>query len=153
MGIGEFFLDPRPHGLGHFGRWRRRRLVIEVDHAARAAWRAAMLRHSPMKRSTSDSLVSGPKLMGRYPAATSRGTPIAASTALPFIAPDEQALPAETAMPARSNCTSNDALDPPASEMAPMVGIRGLRSAIINPPACLTPVSSRALSAAMRSRS
>ena len=36
MRIGELFLDPRTHRLGDFGRHRRRRLIIEVDHAARA---------------------------------------------------------------------------------------------------------------------
>jgi hypothetical protein len=39
-------------------------------------------------------------------AAISLGTPIAASTLLGFMLPDEQALPAETEIPARSSCTS-----------------------------------------------
>ena len=88
----------------------------------------------------SASLVSGPKLIRRKPFATSCGTPIAASTTLPFIAPDEQALPAETAIPARSNCTSSDALAAPGSETAPMVGMRGLLSPMITPPESFTPV-------------
>ena len=48
--------------------------------------------------------------MRRKPLATSAASAIDASTALAFILPDEQALPAETAIPARSNWTSSDAL-------------------------------------------
>ena len=32
--IGELLGDPRLHRLGHFGRDWRRRLIVEVDHAA-----------------------------------------------------------------------------------------------------------------------
>ena len=45
--------------------------------------------------------------------ASSAGTPIAASTRLGFMLPDEQALPADTEMPARSSCTSWLALATP----------------------------------------
>src|SRR5206468_10068650 len=96
MRVGEFLLDPRLHRLGDLGRERSRRLIVEVDHAAAAFARAAIRRHSARKRSTSASLVQGPKLILRKLPAISGGTAIAASTALPFIAPDEQALPADT---------------------------------------------------------
>src|SRR5205814_4320879 len=153
MRVREPLLDPRLHCLDDFGRERRRRLVIEVDHAALAADRRAIRCHSSRKRSTSASTVCGPKLMRRKPLAISVGTAIAASTALCFIAPDEQALPAETAIPARSNCTSKEALAAPGSDTAPIVGIRGLDSPITTPPDCLTPRSRRARSMTSRSRS
>src|SRR6185312_15065931 len=153
MRIREFLLDPRMHRFRDFRSERGRRLVVEVDHAALAAARSAMRRHSARKRSTSASLVEGPKLIRRNPAATLAGTPIAARTALPFIAPDEHALPAETAIPTRSNCTSSDALAAPGSETAPIVGTRELSSAMTTPPDPFTPASSRALSLASRSRS
>src|SRR4029453_18538710 len=146
--IGEFLLDPWAHRRRHFGRNRRRRLIIEIDHAALA--RLAMRAHSARKVSTSSSLVSGPKLMQRNALEISGATPIAANTALSFILPDEQALPADTAMPARSNCTSNDALDAPGSATAPMVGRRGLSSAIITPPEAVMPSFKRARRAAKR---
>ena len=109
------------------------------DRSCRALSRTAIRRHSARKASTSASVVSGPKLMRRNPPAISGSTPIAASTALSFILPDEQALPAETAMPARSNWTSSEALDAPGSETAPIVGSRGLSSPITTPPAALRP--------------
>src|SRR6185312_16939883 len=99
MRVGEFLLDPSHHRVRHFGRDRRSRLVIEVDHAAFAEARPAICRHSERKVSTSTSVESGPKLRRRKPPAISAGTPIASSTSLFFILPDEQALPAETAIP------------------------------------------------------
>src|SRR6476661_3515101 len=125
MGIGELVFEPGFHRLRNFGRNRRGRLVIEVNHAALADARPATRCHSPRKASISASLVEGPKLMRRKPSATSCRTPIAARTSLFFIFPDEQALPAETAMPARSNCTSIEAFDAPGNEIAPIVGMRG----------------------------
>src|SRR5881392_2396728 len=98
MRICKLLLDPGLHRPRHFGRYGRCRLVIEVDHAALAAFGSEIRCHSIRKRSTSASLVWGPKLMRRNPAAISAGTPIASRTALFFIAPDEQALPADTAM-------------------------------------------------------
>ena len=65
--------------------------------------------NSAEERVDSASLVSGPKLMRRKPAATSSGTAIAASTWLALALPDEQALPADTAIPARSSWTSSAA--------------------------------------------
>src|SRR5262249_15604488 len=103
MGIREFFLDPGRHRLGHFGSDRRGRLIIEVNHATALCDLSRMPRHTPRNRSTSPSLVSGPKLTRMKPSAISCGTFIAASTWLAFILPEEQALPAETAIPARSN--------------------------------------------------
>src|SRR5579864_4609120 len=141
MRIGKPLLDPGLHRPRRFGRDGRCRLVIEVDHAALAAVRSEIRCHSARKRSTSAWLVWGPKLMRRYPPAISAGTPIASRTALLFIAPDEQALPAETAIPARSNWTSSDALAAPGSETAPIVAIRGLDSAMTTPPDFFTPVS------------
>src|SRR5690348_17060964 len=120
MRIGELLLDPRLHRPADFRGKRSGSLVVEVDHAALA--RAAMRCHSARKRSTSASLVSGPKLMRRKLAATSGGTSIAARTWLAFMAPDEQALPAETAIPARSNWTRSDALAAPGIATAPIVG-------------------------------
>src|SRR5690348_15858493 len=113
MRVGELLLDPRLHRLAHVGRNGRRRLLVEVDHAARAFARLAIFRHSEKKRSTSCSLVVGPKLTRITEPATSAGTPIAASTRLGFMLPDEQALPAETEMPARSSWTSWVALATP----------------------------------------
>jgi hypothetical protein len=63
-------------------------------------------RHSERKRSISASLVAGPKLTRMAEAAMSGATTIAVSTRLGFMLPDEQALPAETEMPARSSCTN-----------------------------------------------
>ena len=121
--VGELLLDPRPHRRRDFGRDRRRRLIIEIDHAALGRSRSAMRRHSARKASTSASLVCGPKLMRRIAAGDIvAATPIAASTWLAFILPDEQALPADTAIPARSSWTSSAALDAPGSAIAPMVG-------------------------------
>src|SRR6185369_132956 len=111
--VGKLLLDPRLHRLRDFWRERGCRLVIEVDHAAAALARPAMRRHSAVNRSISASLVLGPKLTRITDAATSSGTPIAASTRLGFMLPDEQALPAETEMPARSSCTSWLALAAP----------------------------------------
>src|SRR4051794_414251 len=98
MGIGEAFLDPGLHRLRDIGRDGRRCLVVEVDHAACALARPAILRHSARKRSTSASLVFGPKLTRMKLPATSAGIFMAASVSLAFILPDEQALPAETAI-------------------------------------------------------
>src|SRR5690348_10118055 len=151
MRVGEFLLDPRRHRLRHFGRDWRSRLVIEVDHAAFADARPAICRHSDRKLSTSPSEVLGPKLSRRNPLAISAGRPIASSTSLFFILPAEQALPAETAIPARSHWTSKDALDAPGSEIAPIVGIRGLSSAMIIAPVAFTPSSRRRRSPASRS--
>src|SRR5258708_5930605 len=110
MGVGEFLLDTRLHRLCDFGRDRRRGLVIEADQAALAAVCSAMLCHSTRKRSTSASLVSGPKLIRTKLPAMSGATSIAARTRLCFIAPADQALPDDTAIPARSSCTSKNAL-------------------------------------------
>src|SRR5690242_2497566 len=106
MRVDELLLDPGPHRFGDFGGYRRTCLIIEVDHAACALPRLAILRHSARKRSTSASLVVGPKLTRMTDAAISSGTPIAASTRLGFMLPEEQALPADTEIPARSSCTS-----------------------------------------------
>src|SRR6187397_2119103 len=108
MGIGEFVLDPGLHHFGRVRRDRRRRLVVEIDHAAR--WRDAIRCHSARNASTSASLVHGPKLILRKLEAMAGSTCITFKTRLSFIAPLEQALPADTAMPARSNCTSNPLL-------------------------------------------
>src|SRR5207248_6495246 len=151
MRIGEFLLDPRAHRLGHFGRNRRRRLIVEIDHAASAFARDAMRRHSPRKRSTSASLVRGPKLTRMNPPAISAGTFIAVSTSLAFILPDEQALPDDTAIAARSSCTSKDALDAPGSAIAPIVAILGASSATITPPHSRTSFSRYARKLANRS--
>src|SRR3954452_9150255 len=103
MGVREFLLDPGLHRLRRFGRNGSGRLVIEIDHAACALARAAILRHSPRKRSMSSSLVDGPKLTRMTQEAISSGTPIAERARLGFMLPEEQALPAETEMPARSS--------------------------------------------------
>src|SRR6476646_6787826 len=113
MGIGELLLDPGPHRFGNFGRNRRTCLVIEVDHAACALPRLAILRHSTRKRSMSASFVDGPKLTRMTEEATPSGTCIEAKTRLGFMLPEEQALPADTEMPARSSCTSCAALAMP----------------------------------------
>ena len=89
---------------------------------------------------------------GKLPA-ISGGTFIALMTSLAFILPDEHALPADTAMPARSNCTSKDALDAPGSATAPIVAMRGDSSATTIAPDRLTPASSQRRSAASFSKS
>src|SRR3954451_238718 len=153
MGICELLLDPGLHRPRDFGRDRRRCLVIQVDHAACAEVRATTRPHSSRKASTSTSLVAGPKLMRRKPAVTSAGTSIASNTWLFFIFPEEHALPAETAKPARSNWTSSDALDAPGSDIDPIVGIRGEAFSTITPPPAATPSSRRCRSFAIRSMS
>src|SRR5205085_10048867 len=99
--------------------------------------RDAIRSHSVRNRSTSASLVAGPKLTRIVAPAMSDGTCIATSTALPFIAPDEQALPIDTAIPARSNWTSSDAFEAPGRAIAPIVGIRGLLFLTITAPAAV----------------
>src|SRR5271166_562038 len=54
------------------------------------------------KKSTSPSLVAGPRLTRMAPSARAVGTPIAARTGEADTLPDEQADPEETAIPARS---------------------------------------------------
>src|ERR687895_573352 len=98
MRIGELFLCPRPHRFRDLGRDRRRCLVIEVDHAAIAAARSRIRRHSPTNRCTSASLVSGPKLTRMVEPTIAAGSPIASSTRLDFMLPEEQALPADAAI-------------------------------------------------------
>src|SRR5204863_8233013 len=111
--IGEMLIDPWAHRHADFGRERRRRLISEIDHAARASARPRIRRHSSTKRERSRSLVCGPKLTRTTHSAISGATPMAARTRLCFMLPDEQALPAETEMPARSNWTSWLALGTP----------------------------------------
>ena len=67
--------------------------------------------------------------------------------------PDEQALPALTAMPARSSWTSIAMLVAPGSAIAPIAGIRGDSSAITTPSAAFTPCSSLERSRAIFSMS
>ena len=86
------------------------------------AARLAIRRHSAMKRSTSASLVEGPKLTRMTHSASDGSTPIAASTRLAFMLPLEQALPAEIAIPARSNWTNWLALVTPGIAIAPIAG-------------------------------
>src|SRR6476646_5523069 len=130
MRIRELFRDPGLHCPDDLRSDRRRRLIVEVDHAASALERLRIRRHSPRNRSTSASLVFGPKLTRMKPPAISAGTFIAARTSLDFILPDEQALPAETEIPARSSWTSSAAFDAPDSATEPIVAIRGASSAI-----------------------
>ncbi len=85
------------------GRERGGRLVIEIDHAANARAPRDTLRHSAMKASTSASVVDRPKLTRTTSREASTLQPIAPSTWLGFMLPDEQALPADTAIPAMSN--------------------------------------------------
>jgi hypothetical protein len=59
-----------------------------------------------MNRSISASLVDGPKLTRMTVLATSGLKPMAPRTRLGLMLPDEQALPADTEMPARSSWTS-----------------------------------------------
>src|SRR5687768_11207267 len=80
--VSELLLDPRPHCRGHFRRDRGRRLVVEVDHAAR--WRDAIRCHSARNASTSASLVDGPKLIRRKLDAMAGSTCIAFKTWLSF---------------------------------------------------------------------
>src|SRR6476659_4873728 len=134
MRIGELLLDPGLHRFGNFGRNGRTCLIIEVDHAACALPRLAILRHSPTKRAMSASLVDGPKLTRMTDDAISSGTAIAARTRLGFMLPDEQALPADTAMPARSSCTRWLELAMPGIGYARIVAIRVPFAAITTPP-------------------
>src|SRR5215218_5601421 len=113
MRVRKLLGNPRLHGGRHFRRDRSSRLIVQVDHAALDAARSRIRRHSATKRSTSSSLVSGPRLTRITQLATSVGTPIASRTRLGFMLPDEQALPAEIAIPARPKCTSWFALATP----------------------------------------
>src|SRR5678816_3276429 len=101
MRVGEFVLDPGPHRLGNFRSDGRGRLIVEVDHAALEEARSRIPRHAATNRPMSASVVCGPKLTRITDDAISAGTPIASSTRLGFMLPEEQALPAETAMPVR----------------------------------------------------
>src|SRR5690242_6837968 len=106
MGIGELFNDPRFHRRGRFWSNWRRRLIIEIDHAAALLARSLMERHSAANLATSSAVVRGPKLTRMTLPASSAGTCITWSTRLAFMLPDEQALPAEIARPTRSNCAN-----------------------------------------------
>src|SRR6476646_814056 len=103
MRIGKLLADPRRHRIDDLRCDRGRGLVIEIDHAASDLLRALIRRHSVRKRCTSLSLVEGPKLTRIAEVATSAGTPMAPSTRLVFMLPEEQALPADTEIPARSS--------------------------------------------------
>src|SRR4028119_553370 len=82
------------------------------------------------------------------PRAASSLQPIAVRTWLVFWLPEEQALPAETAMPARSSCIIWAAPVTPGMRQAPIVAIRGEASATTSPPARRIPSSSRSRSRA-----
>src|SRR6185369_6098784 len=113
MRVGKPLLDPGLHRVRCFWRNGSGCLIIEVDHAAAAFARFFIFRHSPRKRSTAASRVDGPKLTRIVHEAMSSGTPIAERTRLGFMLPEEQALPAETEIPARSSWTSWLALATP----------------------------------------
>src|SRR5688572_17005838 len=113
MRVGEFFFDPRPHRFRDFRGDGRGRLIVQIDHAALEDARSRMPRHVATKRSMSASLVCGPKLTRITVDAISAGMPMASSARLGFMLPDEQALPADIAMPARSNWTNWLALTTP----------------------------------------
>src|SRR5690349_21626181 len=103
MRIGELVLDPGLHCLANLRSDRRGRLIVEVDHAALEEARSRMPRQAATNLSMSLLVLAGPKLTRMTVGAISAGTLIAASTRLGFMLPEEQALPADTAMPARSN--------------------------------------------------
>ena len=87
MRVGELLLDPRAHRLRHFGRDRRRRLIVEVDHAALAG--GTLGDPPPFGEEAVDVGLAraGPEADPEEAAGDFLGaTPIAASTALPFIA-------------------------------------------------------------------
>ena len=88
--------------------------VVHVYNAVSPAWRRivfglerpeikAIAVQAARKRSTSASQVCGPKLTRTTSLATASSHPMACSTWLVLSEPDEQALPAETEMPAISN--------------------------------------------------
>ena len=93
--IAESFLKIRLHRLARLGAERCRRLIIEIDRTLHAAARrAASVRQTAMKPSTSASVVFQPRLMRIDSLAPS--TPIAVSTWLTDTLPDEHAAPALT---------------------------------------------------------
>ena len=100
------------------------------------AARPRCARHSATKASTSASLVSGPKLTRRKPTRNLGGHAHRRQHhGSPSCLPDEQALPAETAIPARSNWTSWLALRRPASRTRRSSAMRGLpRRSLRRPP-------------------
>src|SRR3546814_2152906 len=101
--IGELVAQQRDHRIEDFGRERRRRLIVEIDgHRARSAISV----QAATKRYTSASLVSGPKLTRTTSPARASYQPMARRTWRVLSEPAEQALPAETEMPARSNWIS-----------------------------------------------
>jgi hypothetical protein len=98
----------------------------------------------------SASVVLAPKLTLMVEAATSGAIPMAASTWLGFIDPDEQALPALTEMPARSSWTSWLAELTPGIATPPIVARRAAHSAMMTPPSERMASSSRARRPASR---
>src|SRR5690242_10053702 len=102
MRVGVLALEPGQHRGERLERERRGRLVIEIGHAAKLRVSRAIWRQAWMKRVTSASPVVRPKLTRTTSREAASAQPIAASTWLGFMLPDEQAEPAETEMPARS---------------------------------------------------
>src|SRR3546814_659075 len=117
MGIAEAILQIGHHSGSRFGRERRCCLIIEVDRTSHAASTLALIcnsRHAARKQSISAMQVCGANETRMTSRATSGSSPIAASTWLGFIEPDEQAAPADTAIPARSKWMSWVAAGTPA---------------------------------------
>jgi len=77
------------------------------------------------QRSISAAVVAGPRLMRRVPRTRVSGRPMAWSTWLGSMAPEEQAEPVETATLARSSATSSPSAGTPRNPRLSVLGRRG----------------------------
>src|SRR5690606_8818100 len=143
MGVGEFHGEVRQHEVEHPGIDRGGRLIVEIDravrtiggarrlaahlivsrrvdrrrHAAARPWRRARPHQAARKPSTSDSVLSQPRLTRMAQPAASAATPMAPSTWDARTLPEEQAEPLLTATPARSSAITWVSAATPARPM------------------------------------
>ena len=144
MRVGELLLDPGLHRLGDFGRDGRRRLIIEVDHAASRLARLAIRRHSARKRSTSASLGARTEAdaeeaagdLGRHAHRREHAARLHAARRAGAARRDRNAGEVELHELA-------GACDARHRDRRRSSAMRGASSAITTPPAALTPSSSR----------
>jgi hypothetical protein len=106
MGVGEFVVEPRAHRGRRLGSERGGGLIVEVDRASCGS--LALSQPLPGGGESVDFGCGGLRAEAdaHHFARGASVHPIAVSTWLTFIVPEEQALPADTAMPARSNWMS-----------------------------------------------
>src|SRR5262249_38618177 len=103
-------------------------------------------------RSTSLSVVVGPRLTRTAPCPSSAGTPMAARTCEGATLPDEQAAPEDTATPARSKAITAVSAFMPGAENSVVLGSRSAASPKTTTAgvACRRPASSRSRRARIR---